>query len=152
MQAGQYHLHIAKVDAMKNAASMLVVKDGLILSISRRNDKTKFGLPGGKQEDGESIEEAAIRECNEETSIIVTKCFPIFTREELKKKPEELDFLCHCFCAEEWNGDPKDSGEGVVKWLTAADLTGENGAFPNYNKKTIDVFKEKYPNIKLIGE
>lgn len=40
-----------------------------ILAISRRNDFTKWGIPGGKQDSGESNVECACREIHEELGI-----------------------------------------------------------------------------------
>lgn len=139
---------------MRNAAVMLIVKDGRILAISRRHDKTKFGLPGGKCEEGETPDVAAVRECLEETGIKVTKCDYIFRRDEPKDRPEGEDFHCYCFYATEWFGEPNDSEEGVVKWLTEHELTVDKGAFADYNRRTLAVFKTKYPNIQLtqVGE
>jgi 8-oxo-dGTP pyrophosphatase MutT (NUDIX family) len=138
---------------MKQAGVMLIVKDGLILGISRRDDKTKFGLPGGKVDDGEMPWQAAIRETLEETDITVSSCVEIFCREEPPGPgPNGEAFYAYCYYALAWTGEPKDSEEGVVKWLTAADLTGEAGAFAVYNRKTLDTFKLKYPHIQLKGE
>ena len=132
---------------MRNAAVMLVVKDGRILAVSRRHDKTKFGFPGGKAETNETVKEAAIRECFEETGIKVSKCDFIYRRDEPKDKPEGEDFHCYCFYAKEWEGEPHDSEEGAVEWLTEEDLTGDKGAFPDYNSRTLITFKTLYPNI-----
>jgi 8-oxo-dGTP pyrophosphatase MutT (NUDIX family) len=57
---------------------MLIVKDGLILSVSRRDDKTKFCFLGGKCEPNETTGMAAIRETFEETGINVTDCVHIY--------------------------------------------------------------------------
>jgi 8-oxo-dGTP pyrophosphatase MutT (NUDIX family) len=137
---------------MREAAVMLIVKNGLILSISRRNDKTKFGLPGGKLDQHESPWEAAVRETQEETSVIVHNCLQIFRREEPAATPDGLPFFTYCYYAFDWSGEPVDSEEGVVKWLTVAELTGSVGAFPEYNRRTIDAFKKIYPHIELQGE
>lgn len=49
-------------------ACILVLNENAeILSVSRKDDKKDFGLPGGKVEPGETPMEAAIRECVEET-------------------------------------------------------------------------------------
>lgn len=130
---------------MREAAVMLIVKDGLILSISRRDDKTKFGLPGGKVEPGETLWQAAMRETLEETSVTVTHCVEIFRREEVAPSGEVF-YTC-CYYANLWAGEPKDSEEGVVKWLTDEELTITHGAFADYNRATIDILKLKYPNI-----
>lgn len=138
---------------MRRAAVMLIVNsDGLILSVSRRFDATKFGLPGGKVEPGEMEHKAAMRETEEETSVVVNSCTEIFKRTEPPANPGGLPFYTHCFYALAWEGTPRDSEEGVVKWLTVADLTGDRGAFPDYNRRTIDAFKERFPHIKLQGE
>lgn len=137
---------------MKQAGVMLIIKDGLILSISRRNDKTKFGLPGGKCEENETPADAAIRETAEETSVLVSECEWIYTREEPRHSPEGQDFECHCFYAHKWQGEPTNSEEGEVKWLTVKELTTTSGAFPDYNRRTIDVFKSMYPDVYLKGE
>ena len=97
---------------MRQAGVMLIIKDGLILSISRRNDKTKFGLPGGKLEPNELPVQAAIRETLEETGVTVKMCTEIFKREEITLDGEV--FFTYCFYAFSWSGNPKDSEEGVV--------------------------------------
>lgn len=137
---------------MKQAAVTLIISDGLILSVSRRYDHNKFGLPGGKVSSGEEPWEAAIRETKEETSLDTGKLVLIYRREEPSEIPGGTPFYTFCYFPEWWQGVPQNSEEGVVKWLTAAELTGERGAFPEYNRKTINMFKTIYPTIKLLGE
>jgi ADP-ribose pyrophosphatase len=137
---------------MKTAAVMLIVKDGLILSVSRRYDKTKFGLPGGKVEPDEMPSHAAIRETKEETNVDVWSCRELYCREEPPDRPGGQAFYTYCYYAEAWSGEPTNSEEGEVKWLTAADLTSTMGAFPDYNRKTIETFKKLFPHINLKGE
>lgn len=132
---------------MREAAVMLIVKDGLILSISRRDDPTKFGLPGGKLEPGELPAQAAVRETLEETGVIVNVCTEIFRREEKTSNGEV--FYTYCYYADDWSGTPENSEEGIVKWLTVEELTVTHGAFPDYNKATIAAFKKKYPSVFL---
>lgn len=134
---------------MRDAAVMLIVKDGLILSISRRNDKTKFGLPGGKVEPNESICAGAIRETLEETGVLVTNCELIFQRNEPKDSPDGEDFNCYCYYATDWSGEAVDSEEGKVVWLSEEELIGPMGAFPDYNRRTLEGFKVKFPNVFL---
>jgi 8-oxo-dGTP diphosphatase len=137
---------------MRNAAVMLIVKDGLILAVSRRYDKTKFGLPGGKVEPEETPDQAAIRETLEETGVLVSKCEFIFLRDEPRDRPEGEDFHAYCYYATEWSGTPHDSEEGVVKWLTERELTVDKGAFADYNRRTLAVFRNKFPNVTLMQE
>jgi len=53
------------------AANLLLVQDGRCLAVSRRNDATKWGLPGGKVDPGETNLNACIREAFEETGLMI---------------------------------------------------------------------------------
>lgn len=158
---------------MKRAAAVLIIKDGLILGISRKNDPSKFGLVGGKCDENEHPVQTAQRECMEETGIEIHSGREIFVREEPAdfmcarcgirnplsedcslgqthdlKKGE--DFYTHCFYALAWEGNPKSLEGTEVKWITASELTSsEMGAFPDYNSKTLEVFRKLYPSIEL---
>ncbi len=138
---------------MKEAGVMLIIKDGLILGISRRHNKNIFGLPGGKKDDTDpSTKETAIRETREETSVIVKDCKLVYERVELGDGPNGVDFYSRCYYATDWEGDPKNSEEGQVKWLTAEELTSTKAAFGDYNRKTLNVFKQMFPEVYVQGE
>ena len=56
----------------RRAASVLLTDDdGRILLVHEDYGKRRWGLPGGRHEPGESIEETAIREAKEETNLDV---------------------------------------------------------------------------------
>lgn len=139
---------------MREAAVMLIInKEGLILAISRREDPEKFGLIGGKVEDNETAINAAIRETLEETGVKVYDCELIYTRVEPKHTNDGHDFNTHCFVAKSWDDSKlfQSSEEGIVKWLTIAELTSPiTGAFPHYNAETIAAFKNKFPTFKVV--
>lgn len=141
-----------EIKPMKQAGVMLIIKEGLILGISRRHDKTKFGLPGGKVEENETPAQAAIRETHEETGIEVFDCVEIYKRVELGDGPDGVDFYSYCFYASDWEGEPKNSEEGDVQWLTAEEVTSTKAAFGDYNRKTLAIFKTMFPNVYLKGE
>lgn len=54
--------------------SVLIVKGSSVLLVKEQKDiaKDKYGLPGGKLEQGEQLRDCAIRECKEETGLDVT--------------------------------------------------------------------------------
>lgn len=103
-----------------------------------------------KNDEGETLEETAIRKCFEETSIVIKECIEFFKKEEAPITQDGEWFLTHCFYAIEWEGIPKSSEEGIVKWMQAKDLIkGDSVAFPIYNQEALEEFKKLYPNVKL---
>jgi ADP-ribose pyrophosphatase YjhB (NUDIX family) len=68
---------------MKKASRAIIIKDGRILLIHRiKNNKEYYVLPGGGIEEGESPEEAVIRELKEETNLDIRINSLLWTYEE----------------------------------------------------------------------
>ena len=133
-----------------NASVMIIVKDGLVLGVSRKNKHDSFGLPGGKlnkdesSKDIETYMEAAIRETKEETNIDVTSCEFLFSRKQSDKRS-----FTHCFYAVSWSGEPTQLENFIVKWISVEELTGNNSAYPKYNTRAFKLLKSKFPQIEL---
>lgn len=137
---------------MRRASVMFIVKDGLVLTVTRgKTGSDKLGLPGGKEEPGEAPVETAIRETNEETGIVVTKAVQVYERvEPAGPEPDGEDFLATAFFAEEWSGTPIASDEGEVMWVPVGKLASYNtGAFPSYNLTTTIMVRRAYPDLYL---
>ena len=111
---------------MKPKYSVVIVKNsnGEFLAVSRKNDTTKFGLPGGHIEEGETPEQAVIRETFEETGLKISNLILICCRQD-----------CECFYTSSFEGEisPSPGETGVVKWTTQEELTCSNSSFPEYN-------------------
>jgi len=66
----------AKVKDYKNplpTVDIIIEIDGGIVLIERRNEPKGWALPGGFVDYGETLEDAAIREASEETSLSITE-------------------------------------------------------------------------------
>lgn len=85
---------------MKSAVCMLLplspapdaaYRDIRFLAVSRRNDTTRWGFPGGKVDEGESNLEAVVREIFEETGLVLDarELEPIFSDVCPGKGPED---------------------------------------------------------------
>jgi len=139
---------------MRRASVMFIVKDGLVLAVARgKTNSDKIGLPGGKEEPGESPIETAIREAREETGIVVTKAVQVHERvESAGPEPDGEDFRTTAFFAEEWSGTPIASDEGAVTWVPVEMLcSSKHGAFPKYNLETVLKVIRAYPDLFLVG-
>ncbi len=113
--------------------------NGLFLAVPRRNRPDFIGLPGGKVDPGETLEEAIRRETLEETNIELGEIELIF--QDVEKG--EVDFKSYCFYAKTYKilGELKgDTGQPV--WVKKEDLTSpKTGAFPNYNAKVFSTLQ-----------
>ena len=63
---------------LRDRATLVVVRDGLVL-LARDAGQGHFNMPGGGIEDGESPEEAAVRELREETGMTAATTESLFT-------------------------------------------------------------------------
>lgn len=118
----------------KLAVTALIYNEhGDVLGVSRKTDTTDFGLPGGKVDPGESMEESLIREVKEETGLDVTLCRPYFTRED--GEYISTTFLCN------YTGEINTTEAGHVKWTNFEEL--KRGTFGEYNTMLEDHLRQK---------
>lgn len=106
------------------AVAAVIFLNNKVLAVSRKYDKTDFGLCGGKLEQNEDIYQAIVREVYEETGITILEFYPIFKR---------FDDDCETttFYVKSWIGLPKKLEKGEVKWVDYSDI--ERGSFGKYN-------------------
>jgi 8-oxo-dGTP diphosphatase len=106
------------------AVALIYGEEGKILGVSRKDDKTLFGLPGGKVDQGESMEEAMRREVFEETGLIINDCSPLFIR-------EDGEYVAAVYLIHSYSGEIETKEAGVVEWIDFDRL--KSGAFSEYN-------------------
>lgn len=106
---------------------------GKYLAVSRKDNHNDFGSPGGKVDNGETPEQAVVREVLEETGVVVD--------------PVSLELLYDalCFGRTDFNtgyytgrvtGELSTKEAGVVAWVTYTQLT--YGSFGNTTSKFLD--------------
>lgn len=132
---------------MREAGVVILIKDGKILAVERKEDRTKFGIPGGKREPGETPEEGAVREVLEETGLVVKNMIHVFEREEPIRVKGGESFFTRCWYATEWEGEPRGSDEGEAEWLSLDEITRTRSGYPEYNTQVFDALEKTHPEI-----
>jgi 8-oxo-dGTP pyrophosphatase MutT (NUDIX family) len=120
------------------SAQIVLINNGLILGVSRKDNHSSFSLPGGKMEaiDNDSYENTAIRECFEETGIKPFNLRLIYHRENSRTFLADFDI----------NQQIDHNEPHVVEWVTKEVIL--NGSFKDYNIHVVNKIKEL--NINLI--
>ena len=121
--------------SIRNAAKAIVYREGSILLVKYKNQngKVHYELPGGGQHQYETMEEAVIRECKEETGYPVkvirmaALAEEIFDDQELRREyPDYVHRVHHIFMAE--------ITEDIALGLTEMDFNQEGTVWMDINK------------------
>lgn len=121
---------------VKAVCLLMQRSDGRILSVSRKYDQTKFGLPGGKIESNETEVEALTREIEEEVGIIP------FSLQRIYEASINNEKSCATYNANSYFGTIGTCEPHLISWKLPIDLV--NGPFGQYNRKLFDCCKITY--------
>lgn len=131
----------AKKKPHHNIAVGIIVNEGQQVLIAHRPEDAMLGglweFPGGKQEDGESLKEAAARELKEELGVDVQINQDFMT---LKHTYSHFKITLHAFLCEMSGGKPKPNTSQQIKWVDIKQL--EEYPFPKANRRLTDKLVE----------
>ncbi|KKQ41160.1 MAG: hypothetical protein US60_C0046G0011 [Microgenomates group bacterium GW2011_GWC1_37_8] len=127
-----------------STTNLLIIKDGKVLFIKRSEDAEFFPgwlmLPGGKQEEYETPQQAAIRETFEETGIKAVN--PVLkvvaTHNHFYREAVYMVFI---FVANDFSGELKESEEGTPIWIPLEEALENPKLYPDLKR-----------HIKLVQE
>lgn len=118
---------------LKQATLIFLIKksDLGIQEICLAMKKRGFGINkwngvGGKVESGESIEQAAIRETEEEISVFIKDISKVAELTFYFNDNPDWNQIVHVYFAENWEGKPIESEEMKPQWYTIDSIPYEN--------------------------
>ncbi|MFO0882296.1 MAG: 8-oxo-dGTP diphosphatase [Candidatus Saccharimonadales bacterium] len=78
---------------------------------------------GGKLEPGESIEQALVRECQEEINVTPTRYRKVAELDFYGGSTEEAwNMFVYAYVCDEWQGEPTETEEMAPKWYDISDI------------------------------
>lgn len=120
------------VKPVRKAVRTFLLEEDKILAIKyiTNDDKQDFyDIPGGKIEDGETREQAAIREFKEESGIDIFK--PQYAGNLIVEYPDRI-FDFDVFIALEYKGMPLITEENSSEWIKINDLLQKEKSLQKY--------------------
>lgn len=114
---------------IRNCARAVIIRDGALLLLCKQSPAygTRYALPGGAQDEGETLQDALLRECQEEIGVTVAVGNLLHVAEYFKPKStipnskrHTVDFLFACSVADDYvptNGPAPDKNQKDVLWL-----------------------------------
>lgn len=121
------------------AVGVVVREDGRIL-IARRPDHLHMGgrweFPGGKVEEGETVQQALARELREEVALEVRQLQPLT---EIRHDYPEKTVLLDTWWVTEFEGEAEGSEGQQVIWVAVDEL--ENHRFPDANGPILEAIQ-----------
>ena len=102
---------------VRKAVRCYLIKDGRVVVTKYNEGQPTAGyydIPGGKIEDGETAEQAAIREMREETGIVVKNLK--HRGRFIADNPDRI-FDFEVFLTADFEGEPQDFVENTSEWI-----------------------------------
>ncbi len=104
----------------------LLREDQILLAMKKRGfGKGLWNGVGGKIEQGESVEQALVRECQEEIGVTPT-AYDKIAEIHFSFPDDTPDIHAHVYFSKEWQGTPVETDEMAPQWFSVHDIPYDN--------------------------
>lgn len=113
----------------KNCSLLFLRKDNdILLAMKKRGfGSDRYNGVGGKIEPGETIEQALVRECREEITVIPMHYWKVAEHDFLQTEGDEpWRMYVHVYLCDEWEGEPHETEEMAPEWFAIEDIPYDN--------------------------
>ena len=107
---------------VRNAVRCFLIKDEKVVVIKYSEASKRAGyydIPGGKIEDGETMEQTVIREFREETGLVVSN---LKYKGVMHIEYPHMEFILNTFVANDYTGCPQNFEENTSEWINISEL------------------------------
>ena len=126
-------IHVA-VGVILQGQSVLLALRG-----SKQHQGGKWEFPGGKVEQGETVQQALTRELQEEVAIELTQCQAFM---QLEYAYPEKTVLLDIYLVTDFSGEPHGREGQPLRWVSIAELS--DIAFPDANKPIVERIQQYF--------
>lgn len=107
---------------MKHVTLLFLRREGQILLAMKKRGFgiNKWNGVGGKLDEGETREQAAVRECQEEIGV-TPKNMQLAGEIDFTDLPD-VHHYCHVYTTAEWEGEPAETEEMRPEWFNIEDI------------------------------
>jgi len=103
--------------------------DQILLAMKKRGfGANRFNGVGGKLDPGETIEQALVRECQEEIEVTPKKYQKVAEHDFIGKNDDSSNWnmYVHAYLCYEWEGEPTETEEMKPEWFKLSEIPYEN--------------------------
>ncbi len=114
----------------KNCTLLFLRKEGeILLAMKKRGfGANRFNGVGGKIESDETIEQALVRECQEEINVTPLKYEKVAEHDFVGKNKDgsKWQMYVHVYFCDKWEGEPVETEEMKPEWFNLQDIPYKN--------------------------